>query len=440
MSSHARRNIDGFTLCAADVDALDALVDAGWDASRLPPFQRSRAERAMALLAPVDAPSAELTERDEAALAALVERTIARTLAKPAVRSSCASIDETDLTAVDRAALDALVATGWSRDAACSELAQRSAKLSDIVTLLDQLDDPSVQSQGEMTGDTLVERTLALVQSEISRSERLRRLGSPAIADQREALAPSRLRVGVRLWDVVGVAAAAALAASVLLPVISTTRQRALRLTGESRLANAAMGFSMYGQDHFGALPAVDRSRASDHADLAANSRTVWWNVGASPASHSADLFVLAKQGYTTLESLASPGNFAAPVQMDLSKHMDWRRPEQVSFSYQLFPGSTPLNFRDLTEESVLLADRSPVVARSLQGQSTQPDAGSPNQRGWGLLTLFADGAVRWLPHPILPNGDNIWLPAGAATAIGARVQLHGVERPANKKDSFVGP
>jgi hypothetical protein len=70
----------------------------------------------------------------------------------------------------------------------------------------------------------------------------------------------------------------------------------------------------------------------------------------------------------------------------------------------------------------------------------------SPNHRGQGQHALFADGSVRWLETPVLPSGDNIWLPKPIEMLIDLAAKrqglepLRGTEAPADRTDSFVGP
>lgn len=450
MSGSPSRQPDAWTLRPADADAFEALVEAAWRVENLPPFLRPRASAILALLAPLESAAPALDESEEQARVALIERTLTRVRAGALPRSARpGSSDDARLAPDEQAAVDALVASGWDPDRARFELSERSEHLSDIVALLDRLGGEERSAAPPERADAasgddeqgLVERTLRLVQEEIDRSERLRRLGAPAPALVDESDFAPRVRLGARLWDVIGVAAAVALGASVLMPILGAARQRAMRATGAARLADAGLGFSLYGNDHFGALPAFRGDASANRA--AATGFTAggsWWNVGQPADSHSADLFVLAKQKYTSVESLASPGNSQAPIRLDLTSLDDWRRPEEISFSYQLFPAGDRLRFADFARPGVLLADRSPVTTRSIRGEASQATAGSPNQRGRGLLVLFSDGAVDWLHSPILPSGDNIWLPAFAEGASPSRVLLRGVERPANKKDAFVGP
>ncbi len=419
------------TLCAADADAFDALVEASWRLEALPPALQGRAQRALALLRPLDEPL-PLDDEERLRRTALVERTLHRVRRAPARNGASTAAAPVELTEEERAAVDALVASGWDPRAARVEIVERASRLADIVELLEALDAPAADKPA--ADDDLVERTLSLVQQEIDRSERLRRLGAPSPIEAEALLEqPRGSRLGARLWDVVGLAAAAALAASVILPAMTHLRTRSMRSLGAARLAGAAVGFDLYSQDHLGELPALGPEEIA-----AAGSPGPWWAVGQSPSSHSADLFTLARKGYTSLESLASPGNPHAPVRMDMAGRIDWRRPEEVSFSYQLFPQRSPLRMDELGPSSVVLADRSPVVAWSLQGQASPALAGSPNQRGLGLLLLRADGSSQWRSSPLLEGGDNIWLPATLEPS--RKVRLKGVERPATRSDAFVGP
>ena len=102
----------------------------------------------------------------------------------------------------------------------------------------------------------------------------------------------------------------------------------------------------------------------------------------------------------------------------------------------------------------VVLADKSPVVARSRLGQAVNPLENSPNHGGDGQWTVRTDGSGAWLVSP--QNGeDNIWMPAAIDRGIArvreelrrtgvraARVDfmLLGNELQTEPGNTFVGP
>jgi hypothetical protein len=191
------------------------------------------------------------------------------------------------------------------------------------------------------------------------------------------------------------------------------------------------VGFALYGADHKGRLPAREGS-----IPAALPGAGAWWEVGSPSHSHSANLFVLVKQGYVDQRDLACEGNRFAPIGLDIHRHDDWRCPEEVSYSYQLFsPGERR---SAIGPRTVLLTDRSPLVLRAMLDEAADPESRSPNHGGTGQNVLFGDRTVRWLVRPVTPWGDNFWVPRSVST--DGPVLLNGTETPADADDAFVGP
>jgi hypothetical protein len=161
-----------------------------------------------------------------------------------------------------------------------------------------------------------------------------------------------------------------------------------------------------------------------------------WWNVGDPAQSHSANLFTLIVTGYATLSDLACAGNPVAPVNLDTTGMRDWRRPNEVSYSYQLFSTRTPKWTSAV--RTVVLTDRSPAIDRVRRGEAVDASERSHNHRGLGQNVLFNDGSVEWLTSPSLPGGDNLWTPRGWAARNSGT--LAPSDRPIDETDAFVGP
>jgi hypothetical protein len=96
-------------------------------------------------------------------------------------------------------------------------------------------------------------------------------------------------------------------------------------------------------------------------------------------------------------------------------------------------------------ERSVVIADRSPIVAFSMRGEAFVPETNSLQHGGEGQQVLMNDGSSQWLTTPVF-DGDNIWLPAKVEQAIrvmrsrAKAAPLSGTEIPADATDDFVGP
>lgn len=379
-------------LSPADADALDSLVEAGFDPAGVPPFLRARAEHVAQILGLLE-PAGAIP-------------------ANPARSPSMALEPAATLSPADAAALDALVQSGWS----ASDLPVQHRRRAGLIrSVLSSLDAGAVATD-PADADTLIDATLARV-------ERSRRVVDPADRRPRRRFLP-------RPTDLVSAAAILLIGSVILWPMLAGIRRQNLRVADAAHMANAGLGFAMYANDHSGRLPEDEATRAGRTPGV------VWWNVGDPGQSHSANLFALVRTGYASLEDLASPANPQAPIRMDLSRRTDWRSPEEVSYSYQLLgPGlvrwSTP-------SRQVVLTDRSPIIQLARAGIPVDPMMNSFLHRGLGQQVLFNDRSVRWLDSPVTEWGDNIWLPRQLERRL--RATLRGVELPDGRDDAFVGP
>ena len=412
MTSDAQNSAEthGFSSLASNA-AVDAVFD-GLHAGR-EPLRESRLARLLSLL--------ELPPSDGVAGSAQVERrstlvnvTFARVMR--AQREEVAgrivsAADRPSLTAHSAEGLDALLSAA-DRQAAAQD--DRAARAAAVCALLDAgLDAPTPEERTE-----LISTTLARIQSEVESGRDRYRL-TPVAASH-----ATGSRGGIRLADLVSIAAVFLIATAIAWPLLVSVREQAREAQCASNLSRAAMGFTTYAADHRGSLPRAE-------ASLLGGS---WWDVGKESRSHSANLYTLVRKGYSSLSDLACPGNaFAPTIELDPNAR-DWRSPEEVSFSYQLFSGKPPMWGQ--TPRLVVLTDRSPVVERSRKGERFDPEASSRNHSGHGQNILFADGSAKLYFRPVLENGDNVWLPAN-------RVEggfLTGREQPASEHDAFVGP
>jgi hypothetical protein len=398
-------------MCPEDSAALDALVEAGFEVSAVAPEHRERATRLAGLfgllgMAPPAGPAAPNTLQRDA------ERQRARRSAVEALASTHEPFVR--LTAPDADALDALVEAGWQADEVPQGFRVRAARVVDLLGLLD------ITGAEPSTAD-LADRTFHLVTLERARARKTA-----------ERAAASGLGVRARsigLRDILSAAAMILVGVSVLWPLLAAAREGQRTQACQSRMQSAGLGFTAYGADHQGYLPAVDRRGTR---------RGPWWNVGEDASSHSIDLFLLARNDYASVGHLACPGNPMAPIDLNTDSCSDWRTYDELSYSYQL-PGARPARWQG-ARTFVVLADKSPVVARARLGERADPSLRSVNHRGRGQNVLFSDGSVRWYVSPSLENGDHLWLPASIDAAAPGGARLTGGERPAHEGDAFVGP
>lgn len=276
-----------------------------------------------------------------------------------------------------------------------------------------------------MSRQERIECVLRAIEEQEQRGQEHFRLAPP---DRQDFRGRRRIRMG----DLVSLAAVILIGAATLFPSMFAVHGSAEKIQCAQNMQRAGLGFSLFAKDHDGHIPAVNRIEGVSPG------RTVqWWLVGDPNQSHSANLFVLVREDYLPLEALACPGNRRAPVNATHQHSEDWRQSDEVSYSYQLFAGPPP-RFSDRSL-SILLADRSPIISRAMQGQVVDATVNSRNHRGRGQSLLLPDGSVVFVPTPELSNGDNIWLPRPLEGS-PKRVTMSGAERPDGHRDAFVGP
>ncbi len=397
------------TLAPADQSALDALVEAGFDPEAVASDLKPRARRLASVLETLEPTVGGSDSQRASDRSALIDVTLARAARAPRLPVDRAGVDLCD---ADKAAIDALVDAGWSHEAVPRHAHERAKRADRLLAAAMGVEQPfDIDSDDR---DDRVARTL----------DRVWRARNAEIA---RGIGAGSGRSRFSLRDIAGVAAILLIGASIVWPTVSNLRFEARRADDARGLQNAAVGFNLYSQEHRGQWPHLRKPAAESGP---------WWEVGRPERSHSANLFTLVTGDYATLEDLASAGNPMAPIMLDLSHHRDWRRPEEVSYSYQLLTPNHP-RF-DPGRRLVVLTDRSPVIQRARRGEAVNPYANSMNHRGRGQHILFTDGSLEWATSPIMPDGDNIWLPAALERI--TEPLLRGVERPETADDAFVGP
>lgn len=393
-----------------DAAALDALIESGLDrtaASESFPALTERIARAAGLLGMLG----QAAPHDPA----LVDVTLARVLrsGQPGGLGG-----EPELTPLDEEALESWIMHGYEAERVAGSLRPRARRHEALAAL--------VTAGGQVQSVVLIDRTMTRVQAEIERQDSA--LDIAAVRRRSRS-------TGFKLSDLVSVAAVVLIGSAVLLPVMNSMREQQRQQMCKANLGTTASGMASYASSNRDALPMA-------HASLGGGR---WWDVGnGSDHSNSANLYTLTKSGYVPLASLACPGNPSAPTATSSPEARDWRRLEEVSYSYQIMFGPQRPNWGG--GQAVVLADRSPVVLRAIRNEMIDPMANAPNHQGAGQHMLKSDGSVQWASSPVLPNGDNIWLPR----AVELRIQrmsgrshselLKGNELPGGAGDSFLGP
>lgn len=408
-------------LSARDARGLAALVEASWDLARVSPDRLEDARRVAWLLGLLE-PWADPATRssDAAARRTLIDVTM--------LRAGRGSADgpgvEYALTPDDQEAMDAWVLAGFDASRAPSSLRGRAQGHEALRAL-------ATSGPGWTEGErsALIDATMGAVERAGRSSWRFE--PTPAVR-------------GWGLRDLVSVAAVLLIGASVVWPVASALRQSAMRTACLSNLGAVAGAVGIYSGDHAGSLPVAAASMGG----------LPWWSVDATrPVANSANLFTLARTGYTNLKALACGGNAEACRDASRPGAWDWRSLGEVSYSYQIMFAADRPTWRARAEGdpnpsgTVIMADRSPVVLRAVRHDWIYPFENSPNHGGRGQQVLFNDGSAAWVDSPVVGQ-DNIWLPRFLEDVI-RRVQsgnpwprqqpLEGTELPQGR-DVMLGP
>lgn len=396
-------------LCPEAEEALDALIESGWDPERVPEHYRACARELVARfdLACEEAPGAPST---------LIESTIRRLLSHP--------IADASLSDASADALDLWSTGGYRVSSVPKGLRAQAERHESISALISR----SIEASDVDATSSLVESTLERIAE------------SAAFAEPRSFAFPLR----VRLSDIASVAAVLLIGVSVVLPVLSSFRFESMRKQNEANFAVASVAFGSYASDHRGELPVFTPSQEMlSHVPA---ERRHWWMVGLDPLqSNSANLYTLARLGYASLDSLASPGNANAVRSPRAPGSVDWGSLDQVSYSFRILQG-TESDDRWARRSLVILADRSPVIVKAYRRQPIDPFENSPNHGGQGQHVMYGDGSVDWLRSPWLPHNDQIYLPRFMERLVHPDVRrtgmvpLQGTERPDSAADAFVGP
>lgn len=387
-------------LYETDARALDALIEAGFDLDAVDPDLRARSGRIAGLLRTLDEP---ITGEN----GVLTDGVMAR------IRET--REQRLELSPRDSEALESCVMQGFNPARTPGSLRDRAERHEAIrreVVALGPGNEGWVRSG--RTGR--VDRVMQAVTS----------ADLAPIPFERSGFG------GFRLTDLVVAAAVLLLMTAFSLPVLSSFTEEGRRAVCQANLRDTGLGLGLYAMANNDALPMSTAGFGGS-----------WSQVGSPGRSHSANLFTLVRTKHVPSWSLACPGNEHAPSGPYPMDAQDWRSIEEVSYSYRLMPrGADRLHVLD--SDSVVIADRSPVLLAGLRGQRISPEAPSPNHGRVGQHLLRVDDSVRWAASPVLDNGDNIWLPR----AIEKFVQtvrkkygyVDGYELPASAEDTFLGP
>ena len=239
--------------------------------------------------------------------------------------------------------------------------------------------------------------------------------------------------------EMVAAAAVLIIGVSLALPMLEYHRQEARRMACLGNLGSVAEAMGAYAAGSNGQPPRLGAwpgepwyqvGKQREAASLASNT------TDTKIRSNSANLYMLARQGFVKPDDLACPENVNAPHNMN-ARDTDWPDMRSVSYSYQNQFAAQPLRL-DNKPGIALLADKNPLFGAAPTRDSlvmTGLPASSPSQvhQKRGQNIVLANGSVKWQAKPTLASGDNIWVARGIDRYVGN-------ESPADASDSFLVP
>ncbi len=298
----------------------------------------------------------------------------------------------------DARLLDLLAESGFDPDVLRGLPAGEQRRGEELLSLLRHLDAyPDAACAPELT-DAVLSRVAA---DERDRA-RTMRIDAP------------RRGLRIRVPDLVTIAAVLLLGVGVGWPVISAVRAQTRRDECYRNMTQVFAGLERYAGDHAGILP-LTADLASAVSAAATAARAPDWRT----YQHASSLDALAREGYAPQRCLTCPG---------CAK-------ERASLAFRVPVAGRP--FTLMTAVSApLLADANPVLEVHRRGLPFERELtqSSTNHDRMGQNTLYDDGSVRWLMSPVLPSGDNIWVPWSE----GGRGALGPGAMPRNMDDVFL--
>ncbi len=262
-----------------------------------------------------------------------------------------------ELSPQDQHLLDALVDCGFNVDALEALPPQERKRADALVSLLDLLEDYPVED----ADDTLVHATLARIdQHEDERAARM-------AFDNQDTEDSQTPRRRFRVPDFISVAAVILIGASVVWPVTTHLRHRAIDAGCANNLRFMAMGFGQYANDFDGVMPTA---------------RAGVFGAWTQMESNLVNLKPLLAKNYCEIEHLNCPGH-------------DSMYGESYSYQWQV-QGVIP-RWGTGARITVVLGDRNPVIDAVKSGRVIDAGTISLNHPRRGQNVLTSGGVVLWL-------------------------------------------
>lgn len=276
------------------------------------------------------------------------------------------------LCADDQRLLDGLIEAGFDLAQMGPLSAADRARAERVLRLMGLMNDYPVDD----ADDALLDVTMARIDR--CEHERAARMSvSPEEPSSRGGLS-------FRLPDFISVAAVMLIAASILLPLLSSVRQQSIDRNCQNNMRMVGYAFGHYAADNNGAMP---MARAGFLPGAS-------WDT----VSNVVNLAPLVEGQYCGLGHLNCAGNH---------DHLE------NTYSYQWQKPGTQMMWGH-GRVSIILGDRNPLIDAAHQGRMLPATTLSRDHGGRGQNVLASDGATLWLTNTIVGTRDNIWLPHGA--------------------------
>jgi len=218
--------------------------------------------------------------------------------------------------------------------------------------------------------------------------------------DRRERMrvtSPLRRIRGIRIPDLVTIAAVLLLAVGVGWPLAQSVRSTTMREQCGRNMGSLYAGLSRYADDHDGQLPLAAGLGSFLHAigDEASVKDASATKVDWRTYRHGEHLETLRELDYVGSRCLTCPGC------------------ENDRGAMALRVPAVGQRFVLGAMRGMLVADANPALELLRDGKACAPGTttSSLNHDRRGQNVLFDDGSVRWLLSPVLVNGDSIWAP-----------------------------
>lgn len=278
----------------------------------------------------------------------------------------------------DERLLDALVEGGFDPRSLEALSAEERQRVETLLHTLGLLHDYPVDDLDE----TLIDAAMARIDR--FEDERAARLRFDAVNDGER---PTRGRLP--LPSFISVAAVILIAASIVIPVMSTVRQRSIDSGCANNMRLMGFAFGAYAGDYSGYMPMA-------RAGLGGTWDTVRNSVNLEP---------LVAGGFCELHHLNCPGD----------------HDHGMSYAYQWQVPDQPMRW-SAPRVTIVMGDRNPLIDAYHSGARASAATLSFNHDGRGQNVLASDGGTIWLEQAVIGKGDNIWLP-GQVSELAAGLQ-----------------